>query len=148
MQRVPPELTRNARDLRTEPTPAERRLWQALRSHHPRFTRQLVVDRFIIDIACRSLKLGIELDGGHHGLQIERDEARAAYLAAKGWTILRFWNTDVLHNLDGVVTTISQTVQCTATHPQPLPCREGSRRISTSEEWTARFPSLKGRARG
>ena len=117
MQRVPPELTRNARDLRTEPTPAERRLWQARRSHHPRFTRQLVVDRFIIDIACRSLKLGIELDGGHHGLQIERDEARTVYLAAQGWTILGFWNTDVLHNLDGLVTTISQTVRRTATHP-------------------------------
>jgi very-short-patch-repair endonuclease len=62
-------------------------------------------------------------------LQVEQDEARAAYLAAKGWTILRFWNTDVLNNLDGVVTTISQTVRRTATHPQSLPCREGSRRI-------------------
>ncbi len=61
-------------------------------------------------------------------MQVEQDEARAAYLAAKGWTILRFWNTDVLHNLDGVVTTISQTVRRTATHPATPPLQGGEQK--------------------
>ena len=125
MQRVPPELTANARDLRRQATPAERALWQALRDHRPRFTRQLVVGHFIIDLACRSLKIGIELDGGHHASQIGKDDARTAYLAAQGWTILRFWNNDVMDNLDGVVTVIVTALARASTHPQPLPSREG-----------------------
>ncbi|MBN8840568.1 MAG: DUF559 domain-containing protein [Sphingomonadales bacterium] len=126
MQRVPPELTRNARELRREATPAERTLWHALRSHRPRFTRQLVVGHFVIDLACRSAKVGVELDGGHHALQEEADAARTAYLAAHGWVILRFWNNDVSENLAGVVATILAAVARGSTHPQPLPSREGS----------------------
>ncbi len=126
MQRVPPELTANARQLRRDATPAERVLWSALRSHRPRFTRQLVVGHYIIDLACRSTKLGIELDGGHHPLQVEADEARTLYLAAQGWTILRFWNNEVLENTEGVVEVILAAVAQAATHPRPLPFREGS----------------------
>ncbi|MGJ3630034.1 endonuclease domain-containing protein [Sphingomonas sp. MMS24-JH45] len=80
MQRIPPELTRNARALRREQTLAERALWQALRDQKPRFTRQLVVGHFIIDLACRSAKVGIELDGSQHGEQIEADQQRTNYL--------------------------------------------------------------------
>ncbi|VXC79173.1 endonuclease domain-containing protein [Sphingomonas sp. 8AM] len=127
MQRIPPELTANARQLRGDATPAERVLWSALRSHRPRFTRQLVVGHYIIDLACRSVKLGIELDGGHHALQVEADEARSRYLASQGWTILRFWNNDVLENTEGVAEVILAAVAQAATHPRPLPCREGSR---------------------
>lgn len=127
MERVPPELTSNARALRREGTPAERILWRHLRDRRPRFTRQLVVDHYIIDIACRSLRIGIELDGGHHGEQLARDETRSAYLAAKGWAILRFWNNDVVYNTAGVMVLILDAVAQAATHPRPLPSREGSR---------------------
>lgn len=122
MQRVPPELTANARQLRREATPAERTLWNALRSHRPRFTRQLVVGHYIVDIACRRAKL----DGGHHALQVEADEALSRYLAAQGSTILRFWNNEVLENAEGVVEVILTAVAQAATHPWPLPFREGS----------------------
>ncbi|WP_341209959.1 DUF559 domain-containing protein [uncultured Sphingomonas sp.] len=126
MQRIPPELTQNARRLRREATPAERLLWNALRSHRPRFTRQLVVGHFIVDLACRSVRIGVELDGGHHAVQIDADEARSRYLATQGWTILRFWNNEVLENVEGVVEVILTAVAQAATHPQPLACREGS----------------------
>ena len=127
MQRTPPELTANARALRRDATPAERVLWNALRSQRPRFTRQLVVGHYIIDIACRSVRVGVELDGGHHALQVEADEVRSQYLAAQGWRVLRFWNNDVLENVDGVVEVILTAVAQAATHPRPLPFREGSR---------------------
>ncbi len=127
MQRIPPELTANARQLRRDATPAGRALWNALRSHRPRFTRQLVVGHYIVDIACRSVKLGVELDGGHHALQVEADEARSRYLAAQGWTVLRFWNNEVLEDTEGVAEVVLTAVAQAATHPQPLPCREGSR---------------------
>jgi very-short-patch-repair endonuclease len=126
MQRIPPELIANARQLRRDATPAERLLWNALRSHRPRFTRQLVVGHYIIDLACRSVKLGVELDGGHHALQVEADEGRTRYLAAQGWTVLRFWNNEVLENVEGVVEVILAAVAQAATHPRPLPCREES----------------------
>lgn len=85
-----------------------------------------MVGHYIVDIACRSAKLGVELDGGHHALQVEADEARSRYLAAQGWTILRFWNNEVLENAEGVVEVILTAVAQAATHPRPLPFREGS----------------------
>ncbi|MEO5494068.1 MAG: DUF559 domain-containing protein [Sphingomonas sp.] len=127
MQRTPPEITRNARALRNEPTEAERKLWLMLRDHRPRFTRQHPVSHYIIDIACRSLKIAIELDGGHHGDQIAADEKRSAYLEANGWQVLRFWNSDVVANSDGVVEVILSAMASRApTHPRPLLSREGS----------------------
>ena len=127
MQRIPPELKSNARTLRNTATEAERKLWHLLRDHRPRFTRQHVVGHYIIDIACRSLKIGIELDGGHHAERAEEDAARTTYLEQQGWQILRFWNSDVLTNPDGVVDVVLSTVAARAsTHPRPLPFREGS----------------------
>ncbi|MCM8731706.1 endonuclease domain-containing protein [Hephaestia sp. GCM10023244] len=117
MQRTAAELTANARRLRREATSAERCLWQALRHHRPRFTRQLVVGDRIVDIACRSARIAIELDGGHHALQTEQDKARTTYLEARGWTVLRFWNNDVTDNLDGVVQVILAAVARGSTHP-------------------------------
>ena len=126
MQRVPPELTANGRALRQNATPAERRLWHALRSLRPRFTRQLVVGHFIVDIACRSARIAIELDGSQHADRTRSDADRTAYLEAQGWTVLRFWNGEVLTNTDGVVAAILASVAQASTHPRPLPSREGS----------------------
>jgi len=126
MQRIPPELTLNARRLRREATQEERDLWGVLKAVRPRFTRQFVVDRYILDFACRSLRLAVELDGGHHALQVEEDAVRTAYLERRGWTVLRFWNGDVRENLDGVFAVILAGVARASTHPRPLPLREGS----------------------
>ena len=128
MQRTAPEMTRNARTLRVNATDAERKLWQMLRHYRPRFTRQLVVSHYIVDIACRSVKLAIELDGGQHAEQMAADDMRTAYLESRGWQVLRFWNSDVFDNIEGVTEAILNAVVArSSTHPQPLPSREGRR---------------------
>jgi very-short-patch-repair endonuclease len=131
MQRTAPEMTANARSLRRNATPAERLLWNALRSHRPRFTRQLVVGDVIIDIACRSVRIAIELDGGHHAMQTKEDRTRTAYFEARGWMVMRFWNNDVLDNAESVAEVILAAVAQASTHPRPLPSREGRRRASS-----------------
>lgn len=130
MQRVPDHMTTNARALRNAATPAERILWRHLSQYKPRFTRQLVVGPYIVDLACRTAKLAIELDGSQHLEALTYDAVRTAHLQASGWTVLRFWNAEVVSNPIGVTEAIlSKTAECLGgTHPQPLPSREGRRR--------------------
>ncbi|UAK24395.1 endonuclease domain-containing protein [Sphingomonas nostoxanthinifaciens] len=125
MQRIPPELTQSARRLRRDATVEERLLWSALREQRPRFTRQLVIDRYIVDFACRSARIAIELDGGQHAVRSAEDAARTAHLERHGWTVLRFWNNDVRESVAGVAETILAAVARGSTHPRPLPSREG-----------------------
>ncbi|QJU56531.1 DUF559 domain-containing protein [Sphingomonas sp. AP4-R1] len=125
MQRIPPETTDSARRLRREATFEERLLWSVLRQARPRFIRQLAIDRYIVDFACRSARIAIELDGGQHASRTEEDAARTAHLERHGWTVLRFWNNDVRDHTEGVVDTIFRAVSRASTHPQPLPFREG-----------------------
>src|SRR5688572_30469480 len=106
MPRVPPRLTGFARQLRTDATPEERLLWARLSSYRPRFTRQLRIGDFVVDLACRSARLGVELDGSQHLRTTERDEKRTAFLESRGWKIIRFWNNDVSDNPDGVAEAI------------------------------------------
>ncbi|MBB3874045.1 BirA family biotin operon repressor/biotin-[acetyl-CoA-carboxylase] ligase [Sphingomonas aquatilis] len=119
-------MTANARALRTDATEAERLIWLRVRGHRPRFTRQLPVGRYIIDLACRSVKLGVEFDGSQH-VDSLGDEARTQWLEGLGWRVIRFWNSDVVANPDGVAEVILAAVaQCGGpTHPRPLPSREG-----------------------
>lgn len=128
MQRVPPELTLNARRLRREAKQEERDLWGVLKAMRPRFTRQFVVDRYILDFACQRLRLAVELDGGHHALQVEEDAIRTVYLERSGWTVARFWNGDVRENIDGVFAVILTGVARASTHPQPPPFQGGELR--------------------
>lgn len=125
MERIPPELKAKARKMRREPTLAERKLWQLLRVRRPRFTRQLVIDRYIVDFACRSARVVIELDGGQHAFQADADAERTAYLEREGWIVLRFWNNEVPEHPEGVIARIEAAVARSATHPRPLPSREG-----------------------
>jgi len=127
---IDPELTRRARELRNNPTPAERAVWHRIARYRPAFTRQLVMPPFIIDLACRKAKLGIEFDGGHHAEQVEADARRTAFLEGKGWRIIRLWNSDVLENPDGAVLHIlAEAAECLGgTHTRPLPSREGRSR--------------------
>ena len=80
MKRVPEHLTANARELRSNSTKAERLLWVRLRRYRPRFTRQLVIEPYILDIACRQAKLAVELDGSQHADAIAYDNSRTAFL--------------------------------------------------------------------
>ena len=130
MRRVPPHLTANARTLRSGQTEAERRIWLRISRYRPRFTCQLVVGPYIVDLACRSARLAVEFDGSQHIETQAYDDRRSIFLIENGWTVIRFWNGEVMENPDGVVQAIlSKTAECLGgTHPQPLPSREGRRR--------------------
>jgi very-short-patch-repair endonuclease len=94
-----------ARELRVFSTDAERRLWSALRSRrlqNYKFRRQHPLGRFILDFACVEHRLVIEADGGQHDGNAD-DARRTAWLAGKGWRVIRFWNNDILTNIEGVM---------------------------------------------
>ena len=101
--------TTNARTLRHNLTDVERMLWRSLREKQldgHRFRRQHPIGKYIADFACIEQMLVIELDGGQHQEQLAYDEQRTDFLRSQGWQVLRFWNNDVLNNIDGVLTTI------------------------------------------
>ena len=128
MPRIAPALTTNARDLRRNATAGERALWQRLRHFRPRFPRQLPVGPYILDLACRRARIAVEIDGSQHVANAEYDARRTAFLERLGWRVLRYWNSDVRENPDGVAEAIVAVVAETLgpTLPQPLPSREGS----------------------
>lgn len=93
-------------------TDAELRLWQRLRAHRLEgvsFRRQVPIGSYIVDFVCLAEKLIIEVDGGQHGSP--HDDVRDTWLRSQGFSILRFWNNDVLSNLDGVLEKILETVR-------------------------------------
>jgi very-short-patch-repair endonuclease len=108
-QRINEEITANARSLRSNMTDVERILWRAIRGrqlHGYRFRRQHPIGPYIADFACIEKKCVIELDGGQHQNQTDYDENRTIFLQGQGWQVLRFWNNDVLNQLDGVLSTV------------------------------------------
>jgi len=109
-----PKLRDHARTLRAQATDAERKLWQVLRGHQlgARFRRQHIIEPFVLDFYCVSLKLAIELDGGQHAAPDAHhaDRTRSAFLARQGIAVLRFWNNDVMTNLEGVLAQIGSAV--------------------------------------
>jgi len=104
----------HARELRRDQTDAERKLWQGLRMHQMgdlRFRRQHAIVHYIVDFCCLKPKLIIEVDGGHHQEQKEYDDERTAFLVSKGFRVLRFWNHEVLNELDTVLHEIFRVEQ-------------------------------------
>ena len=125
-RRVDQRLTARARALRSNATEAERAIWNRLCRYRPKFTRQLPIGPYIADLACRQAKLVVELDGSQH-VESSGDTVRTRYLEAEGWTVIRFWNSEVGDNADGVAQAILlKAAECLGgTHPQPLPSRVG-----------------------
>jgi very-short-patch-repair endonuclease len=122
---VPVNKTR-ARVMRSEPTEAERRLWWHLRhrlalpaSH---FRRQVHLGRYIVDFVSHSLKIVIEIDGGQHAVQSKQDAMRTKFLESEGYRVLRFWNNEVLGNIEGVLEVIQSAC---LTSPTPAPPHKG-----------------------
>ena len=113
-----------ARRMRQAPTGAERKLWWHLRHRLPlagsHFRRQVQIGPSIADFACHRLKLVIEIDGSQHGSQVTKDEARTRRLESEGYRVLRFWNNEVLSNIEGVLTEIQNALAATPT-PDPSP---------------------------
>ena len=92
-------------------TDAETLLWPRLcgqQLNGRKFTRQFPIGPYIADFACRSAKLVVELDGGQHSAAMEADAARTRSIEAYGYTVIRFWNSDVMENLDGVLDEIAR----------------------------------------
>ena len=97
-----------ARRLRASMTDAEARLWQRLRGKRFAalvFRRQVPIGPFIADFCCHAARLVVEVDGGQHGTHtgLVRDGRRDAFLASEGYRVLRFWNHDVLAQIDAVL---------------------------------------------
>jgi very-short-patch-repair endonuclease len=112
-----------AKALRTNQTDAELKIWYALRAGRLmdyKFRRQVPIVEFIVDFVCFEQKLIVEIDGGQHA-QSSEDVLRDAKLIKMGFRVLRFWNNDVIQNLEGVLMTILQHLQATTPLPNPLP---------------------------
>lgn len=99
------ESVKKARYLRKEETKTEKILWKELRDRKlgVKFRRQHPIDKFILDFYAPEIKLGIELDGSPHIENQEYDKTRAEHLESKNIKVLRFWNSDVEKNLEGVL---------------------------------------------
>lgn len=102
---------KNAKTMRRVMTDAELKLWNELRAHRLMglgFRRQVPIAGYIVDFACPAKNLIVEVDGSQHGDDDEarRDALRTARLEQDGWTVLRFWNDDILRDLDSVCTQI------------------------------------------
>ena len=96
----------NARSLRHDLTEAERVLWRRLRRQQfmaARFRRQVPIGPYIADFACLKSRLIIEIDGSQHVEAASYDARRDAFLECEGFTVLRFWNNDVLARADSVM---------------------------------------------
>jgi very-short-patch-repair endonuclease len=107
-QRSNPRTRTHAIELRKELTPAEVKLWGYLRKDQlgVSFRRQHAIGKFICDFVCIEKKLIIELDGSQHIDQQDYDIERTKYLQSQGYEVVRFWNNDVMKNINSVILTI------------------------------------------
>ncbi|MCH7624377.1 MAG: endonuclease domain-containing protein [Chloroflexi bacterium] len=98
-------LRDRARDLRRNSTETEKVLWKHLRLKQLagyRFRRQHTIGNFIVDFFCFEKGLAIELDGGHHTVQGDYDQKRTLWLESRGYKVLRFWNSQIMTEMDAV----------------------------------------------
>ena len=94
-----------SRELRRDPSRAERIRWELIRAHRMegiKFRRQHPIDRYFADFACVSRKLIIEIDGDHHADQVEADAHRTAVMERHGWRVVRFAANEVVQNPEGI----------------------------------------------
>ena len=120
MHRIKPAQRSFATDLRNRATDAERALWKSLRGdslNGLRFRRQFPLGVYIVDFVCFEVRLIVEVDGGQHA-ESKHDETRDIWLKSQGFQVLRFWNNEVLQNMEGVMQVIAETAN---SHPRVLP---------------------------
>ena len=123
-------LKERARRLRREQTDAERKLWARLRARELdgfKFRRQFVIGPFIADFCCFEQRLVVELDGGQHADQSDADRRRADFLHSRGFRVLRFWDNEVMENIDGTLEQILLSLDkpSSSSVPSPFPLPEG-----------------------
>ena len=106
--------TSKARELRKNPTDAERLLWMYLRYRQinvHKFRRQRPIGQYVVDFVCLEKALVIELDGGQHSQQVVYDSQRSRWLEAQGFRVLRFWNNQVLEEIETVKAAILEALE-------------------------------------
>ena len=104
-------LTKYAKRLRKNPTRAEAILWSKLKARQMegiKFRRQQPIDNFIVDFVSFEKRIVIELDGGQHKLDRNKDSKRDRILTESGFKVLRFWNNEIFENLNGILGVIRQ----------------------------------------
>lgn len=132
----------SAKKLRTTMTEAERKLWFRIKNRQLlgfKFVRQQPVGPCIADFACREADLIVEIDGSQHA-ESQRDEQRTRKLNAYGYEVIRFWNTDVLTNLDGVFEALAERL-----NKAPSPGLRFAKSDLSPEGRGVKRPQLSGR---
>lgn len=117
-------LLENAKALRRTQTDAERKLWHCLRAHRfmgKKFKRQKPMRRYVVDFVCPKEKLIIELDGGQHADNTDYDKERDAWLNKQGYTVLRFWDNELIVEMESVLERIRLALCHEALSPDPSP---------------------------
>ena len=124
---TPPGAIERGRQLRRDATPAERAMWRLLREMFPEawFRRQVRLGHYFADFCSHRMKLVVEVDGGQHSPEI--DARRTAAIEAEGYRVIRFWNSDVLGNREGVATLLAQALR---DHPHPASTRRQAAKSS------------------
>ncbi|MYD50809.1 MAG: endonuclease domain-containing protein [Dehalococcoidia bacterium] len=114
-----------ARELRKQSTDAERLLWSRLRDRRLmglKFRRQSPIGRYVVDFVCYEHNLIVEIDGGHHQEQRASDLRRTEWLNSCGFSVIRYWNNQVLEDMDSVLESIRMTLEVELSpSPQPSP---------------------------
>jgi very-short-patch-repair endonuclease len=114
-----------ARQLRHHMTESETRLWRHLRAHRlngEKFRRQQPIGPYVVDFVHFGARLIVEADGGQHN-DAPRDERRDAWLQAQGFKVMRFWNNEIMNNLEGVLVSVMAAVTEAPLSPGPSPAR-------------------------
>jgi len=128
-----------AKRLRQQGTDAERMLWKYLRAHRMagyKFRRQVLIEPYIVDFVCLEARLIVEADGGQHLEQVEDDLKRSVFLESLGYTVIRFWNHEILGDIHTVLERIHGSL-IEVPSPHPLPEGEGVR-LETIHEFCGR----------
>jgi very-short-patch-repair endonuclease len=113
-KRTTPRIFGRAKELHRNMSPAEARLWARLRVHRTagvHFRNQHAIGNYIVDFCAPRRKLVIELDGSQHLEQAEYDAERTEYLRSKGYKVLRFWNDQVMKDIEGVLRVIAEELE-------------------------------------
>jgi very-short-patch-repair endonuclease len=113
-KRTSPKVFGHAKQLHRNMMPAEVKLWARLRSHRLEgihFRNQHAIGNYVVDFCAPRKKLIIELDGSQHIEQEGYDKERTEYLESKGYIVIRFWNNDVMKDVDSVIRAIMQVME-------------------------------------
>ncbi len=112
-------LTAPAKGLRQRSAEAERLFWSRVRAHRLggfKFKRQQPLGPYIVDFVCFEARLVVELDGGHHTQTLVSDTERDRWLSERGFRVTRFWNNEVLGNIEGVLAEVASTLSPSLSH--------------------------------